>query len=129
MTRAYRVLLIGVSLLVAFGFSAVKAPAALDMAVGAREVIKGPVSACNDAAKAALEAVLQNPLEAGETGQWEATTADSVNGTTAGAAIHCYPMGDSYLVTFTCAAQVPPYPDTAGALCTKLNAAFDSHAH
>ena len=104
-----------------------KAPAALDMYVGLRKVVSGqPVSACDSAARTALTAVLQAAGELGTgTGEWEAyATPDTANGSTRAAAIHCYPLGDSYLVTFTCAVQSPPSTDSASALCEKLVTAF-----
>jgi len=101
------------------------------MNVGAAKVVQSqPVSACNNAAKSALNAVLQNAVElGGDTGEWLAFAApDSANGSTAAAAINCYPLAGAYLATFTCAAQVPPSVDSATALCTKLGTAFDAGA-
>ena len=132
MTRAfcYRAAMLAASLAVILAGLPARAPAALDMSIGAREVLKGTIDACNNAAKAALNSVLQNAAEAGETGQWEGyVSPNSADGSTAAAEVHCFPLGDSYVVTFTCAAQIPPYADSAAALCTKLNAAFDSNAH
>ncbi|MGC9991547.1 MAG: hypothetical protein ABSD52_03980 [Candidatus Cybelea sp.] len=126
-----RVALLAAGLIAAFGSLSTRAPAALDMNVGVSKVVQNqPVSACNSSAKTALNAVLQNAVQLGvDTGEWLAFGApDSANGSTAAAAIHCYPLAAAYLVTFTCAAQVPPSPDSAAALCTKLTAAFDSGA-
>jgi hypothetical protein len=114
-------------LALAMGATAVRAPAALDMALGERKVVDNqPISACDTSAKAALDAVLNNASEIGAgSGEWAgfapATTAD---GTTATAAIHCFPAGNGYVVTFTCATQVPPSADSAEALCSKLSEAF-----
>lgn len=111
----------------AFGLAETSAPAALDLNVGAQQVVKGqPLSSCNDKAKDALNAVLQNASEVDDTGEWKATgTPDASGNSFAAAAIHCYPLDDnSYVVTFTCAAQVPPNPDTASAICAKVTAAF-----
>jgi hypothetical protein len=126
-----RVALLAGGLVVAFGSLSTRAPAALDMNVGAAKVVQSqPVSACNNAAKSALSSVLQNAVElGGDTGEWEAFAApDSANGSTAAAAIDCYPLAGAFLVTFTCAAQVPPSVDSATALCTKLATAFDAGA-
>lgn len=127
----YRAALVSVGLIAAF-VPAAKAPAALDMFVGARKVVKSqPVSACNAAAKAALESVLQSAQElgSGDSGEWEGfATPDSANGSTGAAAIHCYPIPGGYLATLTCAVQVPPYPESASSLCGKLSAAFDAKA-
>ncbi len=113
----------------AFGSLALPAPAALDMADGPRRVVTTlPLSACNDAAKAALTEVFTGAQELGSgTGEWQAIGAgDTANGSTSAAAIHCYPLDKGFVATFTCAAQVPPYPDSAATLCTKLSAAFDA---
>ncbi|MBV8530985.1 MAG: hypothetical protein JO104_06680 [Candidatus Eremiobacteraeota bacterium] len=124
----YRVATLTVGFVLAFGSAATKAPAALDLSVGARKVVKSQaISACNAGAKSALNAVLQGASEvgSGDTGEWKAYgSADASGNSFAAAAIHCYPLDDGYLVTFTCAAQVPPNPDTASALCAKLTAAF-----
>ena len=85
-----RVALLAGALVVAFGSLSTRAPAALDMNVGAAKVVQSqPVSACNNAAKSALNTVLQNAVElGGDTGEWLAFAApDSANGSTAAAAI------------------------------------------
>jgi hypothetical protein len=118
-----------VCLVLAFGLAGTSAPAALDLIVGDQKVVKDqPLSSCNAKAKDALNAVLQNASEVDDTGEWKATgTADASGNSFSAAAVHCYPLDDnSYLVTFTCAAQAPPNPDTASAICTKLSAAFGS---
>jgi hypothetical protein len=108
--------------------SGTNARAAIDMAVGARKVVKNePVSDCNAKAKNALNAVFQDASEigSGDTGEWKAYGAADASGhPSSAAAIHCYPIDSGYVVTFTCAAQVPPSPNTAGALCAKLSEAF-----
>ena len=110
------------------GLTGAPAPAALDMALGSQRVVKGAIGACNAKAKQALNSVLQNALEigTGDTGEWKAYAApDSSGNSFAAAAIHCYPIDDAtYLVTFTCATQTPPSPDTASALCDKVSGAF-----
>jgi hypothetical protein len=114
----------------AFGLTGGRAPAALDMFVGARQIVRNqPVSACNNTAKTALNAVLQGASEigTGDTGEWKAYgPADASGNSFAAAAIHCYPLDSGYVVTFTCAVQVPPNADTGNALCSKLSAAFGS---
>ncbi|HEX3368485.1 MAG TPA: hypothetical protein VHS56_02835 [Candidatus Cybelea sp.] len=127
-TFRHRTVLLAAGLLVAI-IPPLQAPAALDMALGARRVVQNqPVSACNQAAKSALTSVFGGAQEigTGDTGEWQAYNAgDTANGTTQSAAVHCYPVGNGYVVTFTCAAQVPPSTDTAAALCSKISAAFD----
>lgn len=105
----------------------VPAIADLQTVVGARTVVTGEsVSSCGTKAKAALDSVLQNSFETDTgSGEWLAYgSPDRSGNNTSAAAIHCYPVGDGYVVTFTCAAQVPPNPDTAATICTKLIAAF-----
>lgn len=127
-TSRYRVAALAVGFALAFGLSGSKAPAALDMIVGARKVVKGgTVSSCNSKAQSALNSVLQNALEVGtgDTGEWKAYGAPDASGNSfAAAAVHCYPLDDGYLVTFTCAAQVPPNADSASVLCGKIATAF-----
>jgi hypothetical protein len=126
-TFRYRIAVLVVVTAIGWGSLQTKAPAALDMYVGIRKAVTGqPLSACNSAAKTALTSVLLAAGELGSgTGEWEAYgTPDTANGSTQSAAIHCYPLGSGYLVTFTCAVQVPPSPDSASALCAKLATAF-----
>jgi hypothetical protein len=126
-TFCYRAAAMAAVTVLACGALAARAPAALDMYVGIRKAVTGqPLSACNSAAKTALTSVLQNAQELGDgTGNWEGYGAgDSANGFTQVGAIHCYPLAGGYLVSFTCAAQVPPSADSAGALCAKLATAF-----
>ena len=112
----------------ALGAAALPASAALDLAVGARKIVKNqPVSGCNAAAKNALNSVLSDAAEigSGDTGEWRAYGApDSSGHSSAAAAVHCYPVDDGYVVTFTCAVETPPNADTASALCGKLATAF-----
>lgn len=123
-----RAAVLAVGFTLAFGAARATAPAALDVYVGARKVVKNqPLSACNAGAKSALNTVLQNAAEVGDTGEWKAYGAADASGNAfSAAAVHCYPLDDveGYLVTFTCAVQAPPNPDTASALCGKLTDAF-----
>lgn len=125
-----RILASVVGLSLALGVTGTGARAALDMAVGARKIVRNePVSSCNAKAKSALDAVLTNAVEvgSGDTGEWKAyATPDSSGNSFAAAAIHCYPLDNvsGYLVTFTCAAQTPPNADTASAICDKIAGAF-----
>jgi hypothetical protein len=129
-TSRHRIAAVAVGFTLALGITGARAPAALDMFVGARVLVKAQtLSSCNAKAKSALNAVLQNATEVGtgDTGEWKAYGAPDASGNTfAAAAVHCYPIDNGYLVTFTCAAQVPPNPDTASALCGKLAAAFNA---
>ena len=125
---ARRAALLAAGCVLAVGAATPPAPAALDMAVGARKVVKTqPVSSCNAAAKSALNSVLQDASEvgSGDTGEWRAYgSPDSAGHSSSAAAVHCYPLDDGYVVTFTCAVQTPDSADTASGLCTKLATAF-----
>jgi hypothetical protein len=126
-TSTNRCALFAAAFALAFGASGTPAPAALDMYVGARTVVQNePIADCSTKAKNALNAVLQNAFEAGEgTGQWLAYgPPDYAGHPNATAVIHCFPVDTGYVVTFTCAVDVPPNPDTASALCAKLASAF-----
>jgi hypothetical protein len=116
-----------VALTLNVAFLSAAAPAEIEMVIGARTTVaNAPISDCSAKAKTALNTVLQNAFEAGDgTGQWLAYgPLDSSGHSSATAAIHCYPVDTGYYVTFTCAVEVPPNPDTASSLCTKLAAAF-----
>ena len=87
-------------------------------------VTSAPIADCNAKAKTALNSVLQSAGDNGS-GVWLAYgPADSSGHASASAAIHCFPLDNGYNVSFTCAVEVPPNPDTADALCKKLIAAF-----
>ncbi len=87
-------------------------------------VPNAPISDCNAKAKSALDGVLQNAGDNGS-GVWLAYgPPDSSGHSSATAAIHCFPLDNGYNVSFTCAVEVPPNPDTSTALCAKLSAAF-----
>lgn len=97
-----------------------RAPAALDFSVGIRYVIDtGTLSDCSAKAKASLGAFLQEPTESSPgSGDWSAHSTNGVNGTpTANAVVRCFGLTHGYVVTFTCAVQLPDNPYTANALC------------
>lgn len=126
-TQYFRATCFAVALALSFLLVCRPAPADLGMVIGPRVVVTNqPVSDCSAKAKAALNSVLQNAFEAGDgTNQWLAYgPLDSTGHSSATAAIHCYPVDSGYVATLTCAAQVPPNPDTATTLCVKLAAAF-----
>ncbi|HVA32620.1 MAG TPA: hypothetical protein VNG31_00640 [Candidatus Baltobacteraceae bacterium] len=96
------------------------APAALQMSTGIRYVVdNAPPTECGTKAKTALDAYLQNASENPEgSGDWFAT--GPIGGTgpaTAAATVRCYPVGQGYVVTFTCSVQLPENPYAADALC------------
>jgi hypothetical protein len=93
------------------------------MYIGARNVVKdGTIGECDSKASHALTAVLGRSGEIGDTHEWEATgVADAAGSSFAAAAVHCFPLdGGGYVVTFTCAAQTPPAPETASVICGQL---------
>lgn len=106
-----------------FGIAGIPARAALDVNVGARSVVKsGPLGDCDSKASRALISVLGKSAEVGDTHQWVALGAvDTAGSSFAAAAVQCYPLdGGGYVVTFTCAAQTPPAPETANVICSQL---------
>ena len=124
----FRIVAFALGLTLAFGAARASAPAALDVVVGDKTVVKNqPLSSCNSKASAALGSVLGKVFEAGDTNQWEGMGATDASGNSfAAAAIHCYPLDNvaGYLVTFTCASQSPPATEAASVICSKLSAAF-----
>lgn len=107
----------------AFGIAGRPARAALDVNVGARNVVKtGPLGDCDSKASRALVSVLGKSAEIGDTHEWVAMGAvDTAGSSFAAAAVHCYPLdGGGYVVTFTCAAQAPPAPESATVICSQL---------
>jgi hypothetical protein len=97
------------------------------MVVAQQSVVPNkPFSDCSTRAKNALQSVMQDSNEAG-TGSGHWVGVQKVEGSIAAAAvIECHPDAGGYHAGFTCAVQVPPNPDTANALCTKLTAAFNA---
>lgn len=101
----------------------VPAPAAVDFSVGIRHVSPdGSVQDCGDKAKTALSAFLGNAAESTPgSGDWFATAQNPQAGAvTAAATVRCYPLSKGYVVTFTCAAQLPGNPYGADALCLDI---------
>lgn len=127
-TLCTRAAMLAVGFVLAFSSAGRPTPAALDMVLGSRSVVKNePLSTCNTKAQTALSTVLGKVAEVPGTGEWEGYGATDASGSSfAAAAIHCYPLDDvsGYLVTFTCAAQTPPATETASVICTKLATAF-----
>ena len=103
------------------------ASAALDMVIGPQaSVTNKPFDDCSARAKNALTAVMQNAVEAG-TGSGNWVGVQRIDGSVAATGvIECHPVDTGYVASFTCAVQVPPNPDTANALCTKLSSAFNA---
>lgn len=109
------------------GLASLPASAALDLVVAQQSVVPNkPVSDCSSRAKGALTSVMQDATEAGAgSGHW--VGVQRLEGSIAASAvIECHPDGGGYRAGFTCAVQIPPNPDTANALCTKLTTAFNA---
>ncbi|MDE2481820.1 MAG: hypothetical protein KGN02_06485 [bacterium] len=113
----------------ACGLALTNAPARanLDTVIGTRTVVPDkPMSDCSARAKSALTTVMNSAFEAGQgSGQWIGVVR--VGGSASAAAvIECHPLDAGYTASFTCSVQVPPNPDTASGLCTKLSTAFNA---
>jgi len=107
-------------MLVAIVLCSSQAPAALDFSVGIRYVSDtGSTSECSAKAQQSLNAFLQGASESSPgSGDWIAHSQNGVNGTpTASAVVRCFGLSHGYVVTFTCAVQLPDNPYTANALC------------
>jgi hypothetical protein len=116
-TRRAALAMAAASCALAFG---VPAPAAVDMSVGIRHVSPdGSAQECSAKAKAALSAFLQGATESSAgSGEWIASAQNQQAGAvTAAATVRCYPLTKGYVVTFTCAVQLPENPFGADALC------------
>jgi hypothetical protein len=111
------------ALIAALAASALPAAADLQTVIGARATVTGEsVATCGAKAKTALDTVLSGAFESESgSGEWLAYGGTD---TSQAAAVHCYTVGNGYVVTFTCAAQIPPSLQTASVLCDKLAAAF-----
>jgi hypothetical protein len=126
MSRYRGALLIGAFAL-NVGLASLPASAALDLVVAQQTVVQNkPFSDCETRAKNALTTVMQDANEAGaNSGEW--VGVQKIDGSIAASAvIECHPDAGGYHTGFTCAVQVPPNPDTASALCTKLTTAFNA---
>jgi hypothetical protein len=118
-----RAAIAGATLLTAIVWCGSQAPAAIDFSVGIRYVSEsGTLPDCSAKAKQSLGAFLQDASESNPgSGDWSAHSQNGVNGTpTATAAVRCFPLPSGYVVTFTCAVQLPDNPYTANALCLDI---------
>ncbi|MGC1758245.1 MAG: hypothetical protein WA742_02730 [Candidatus Cybelea sp.] len=118
--RTRRVAIAAAALLAGIVWYAPAARASVDLSVGIRKLSDtGSLADCGAKAKASLEAFL---VEASETssgsGDWSAHSTNGVAGTpTATAVVRCVALNKGYVVTFTCAVQLPDNPYGADALC------------
>jgi hypothetical protein len=118
--RTRRVAIVAAALLAGVVWYAPAALASVDLSVGIRKLSDtGSLADCSAKAKASLEAFL---VEASETspgsGDWIAHSTNGVAGTpTATAVVRCLALSKGYVVTFTCAVQLPDNPYGADALC------------
>jgi hypothetical protein len=120
-------LLRSLSLLVALSVSVFwangTAPAAVEMSAGIRHVNDtGSLADCSAKAKAALTAYLRGETESAQgSGEWIAMAQNPRAGAaTAAATVRCYGLPQGYVVTFTCAVQLPENPYGADALCLDI---------
>lgn len=126
-TPRYRFATAAAALALSCALTGTSASAALDMVVGTRITVPNkPASDCMTRAQGALNTVLQNAIKAGDDGvNWLGFgRPGGASQPSAAAVIHCLPVDNGYVATFACSTEVPPNPDTADALCTKLVAAF-----
>jgi hypothetical protein len=96
------------------------APAALELSTGIRHVSPdGSLDECGAKAKTALNAFLPGANEASPgSGEWLALGQNGLaRAPTSAATVRCYPLPKGYVVTFTCAVQLPENPYGADALC------------
>lgn len=101
--------------------------AAVQMSNGLRYVVAtGSVSDCSAKAKTALNTYLQSATESADgTGEWVAMGPLGASGpTTSGAAVHCSAVGNGYVVTFTCVAEIPGNPYPPDVLCSDIADTF-----
>lgn len=118
--RVRRAAIAAAAALTAIVWCSSRAPAAVDFSVGIRYVSDtGSLSECSTKAKESLDAFLQDASESSSgSGDWSAHSQNGVNGTpTATAVVRCYGLSPGYVVTFTCAVELPDNPYTANALC------------
>jgi hypothetical protein len=97
--------------------------ASVDISAGIRHVSPdGTLADCGEKAKASLDEFLQDATESSAgSGDWLAHSQNGIAGSpTATAAVRCYGLPKGYLVTFTCAVQLPDSPYTADALCLDI---------
>jgi hypothetical protein len=106
------------------------ARAGVQMSTGIRYVIPNASPAeCGTKAQAALAPYLENAAESpAGSGDWIASGPTGSVHTTASATVNCSPVGKGYVVTFTCAVQVPENPYTADALCMDIAHNFSGKA-
>lgn len=114
----------GVRLLAAAAFFGVSCGAtglaSVDLTAGIRYVsTSGTLQDCGAKAKASLDAYLSSVTESSPgSGDWLGLGQNGAIGVaTSAAAVRCYALPKGYVVTFTCAAQLPANPYGASALC------------
>ena len=99
--------------------------ASLDLVAGARVVVQNkPMSDCASRATSALQTVMNSANELGSDGSLFTGASGPGNTTAAISIVHCTQQDTGYTATFTCSVEVPPNPQTADMLCTRLTAAF-----
>jgi hypothetical protein len=122
----YRLAAVALVTVMSVVLSAAPASADFYMAAGPRHVVQNqPASSCSAKAKQALHSVLTT-MGASADGYTLLGYGpkDSTGYAAETAAIHCYPVDNGYVVTVTCAVEVPPNPMMAKDLCAKIDSAL-----
>jgi hypothetical protein len=97
--------------------------ASVELSAGIRHVSDtGSLADCSAKAKASLETYLPGASESSPgSGEWSAMGQNVATGAaSSGAAVRCYALPKGYVVTFTCAVQLPANPYGAGELCLDI---------
>ncbi len=115
-------------LLVSVLLCSVAVPAAVQMSTGLRFVSPdGSAGDCSAKAKAALNAFLEGATESTPgNGEWVATgpPGAAIGAHSSAATVRCFGLSKGYVVTFTCAVQIPGSPYSADALCLDIEHHF-----
>jgi hypothetical protein len=112
-----------IGLMLGFLCVSTTAPASVDMSAGIRHVSEtGSLGECSAKAKSALSAFLSGVTESPQgSGEWIGQAQNPrAAAATASAVVRCYALSKGYVVTFTCAVQVPENPFSADALCLNV---------
>jgi hypothetical protein len=107
------------------------AHAGVQMSTGIRYVVPtGTVAECSTKAQTALAAYLGTPTEKTPgSGEWMAYGAVGKSGTPqSSAVVRCNAVDTGYVVTFTCAVQMPGSPYASDALCLDIAHNFSGKA-
>lgn len=99
------------------------APARVELSAGIRYVSQtGTLDDCSAKAKAAIEAYLPGATESSPgSGEWISIGQNlAIGAPSVAATVRCFGLAKGYVVTFSCAAQLPANPYGAGPLCLNI---------